>query len=798
MITIDEVDVKCLRGITFSSLALNGKWLYLLGENGTGKSSFIDAIEYLFTGNVQHLQGIQTVSMGRHLHHVDRQVDNMSVAVRFSGSPLCEVLRNGSGMLSSVPEQLKEYFDSASLGTFILRRDQLLRFVCSPPADRFRALDAFIGIGSLDDIELNMKRTRDELQGKTAELSRQHSGLLAKMGDELDAMVIDEAEALVQMNVLLTAAGVPAITSFTDQSAAADSLRLRAKKAALGEKEVALDLSIQAAVAALKSDLGLRAKIGAIETVRAMLSTDKSREKSKYVALFKSAKLLLPDELTGEISCPLCDQTADSHKLLSRINGYLDDNLVWTNDAQRLRVESTEVSELLKTQTMRLDELAVLLDREPHSAEIASDARRLGQEIQSLRQVLANVEHLDKQLDTLAFIKIENQLLELSQSVLKAVKDRMDGVALSPEDKLAKELEAKLTTVSLYVRQMKVVDTELSAAQEEFHVADTVYECFKSAKHSVVQGVFDRLQQSVSSWYARLHPDDEHGNVSLDVDPGQRASAKLLIDSFGQSGQDPRAYSSEGHLDSLGLVIFLAFAKEFQGACNLLVLDDVVSSVDTQHRQRICGLLSDEFADWQLIVTTHDQMWFEQLWQNAVASDRTGKISRQSIVRWSRALGPTVMPYLSGRERIEEYLGQGDKDAAGFLARIYLESVLKATGETIGTLVRYKKNDKYMIGELRNAANSRLGSMPEGPLKAALKLALDGLREWSFMANILAHDNETLDPFSLDEVTGFCRAVEALEDALVCPACGYAGLYYDDMHSSIMCSHRGCSQSGVT
>src|SRR5450759_2508011 len=597
MITIDEVDVKCLRGITSSSLALNGKWLYLLGENGTGKSSFIDAIEYLFTGNVQHLQWIQTVSMGRHLHHVDRQVNNMSVAVRFSGSPLCEVSRNGSGMLSSVPEQLKEYFDSASLGTFILRRDQLLRFVCSPPADRFRALDAFIGIGSLDDIELNMKRTRDELQGKTAELSRQHSGLLAKMGDELDAMVVDEAEALVQMNVLLTAAGVPAITSFTDQSAAADSLRLRAKKAALGEKEVALDLSIQAAVAALKSDLGLRAKIGAIETVRAMLSTDKSREKSKYVALFKSAKLLLPDELTGEISCPLCDQTTDSHKLLSRINGYLDDNLVWTNDAQRLRVESTEVSELLKMQTMRLDELAVLLDREPHSAEIASDARRLGQEIQSLRQVLANVEHLDKHLDTLAFIKIENQLLELSQSVLKAVKDRMDGVVLSPEDKLAKELEAKLTTVSLYVRQMKGVDTELSAAQEEFHVADTVYECFKSAKHSVVQGVFDRLQQSVSSWYARLHPDDEHGNVSLDVDPGQRASAKLLIDSFGQTGQDPRAYSSEGHLDSLGLVIFLAFAKEFQGACNLLVLDDVVSSVDTQHRQRICGLLSDEFTD---------------------------------------------------------------------------------------------------------------------------------------------------------------------------------------------------------
>lgn len=510
MTAIDEVDVKCLRGITSSSLTLNGKWLYLLGENGTGKSSFIDALEYLFTSNVQHLRGIQAVSIVKHLHHVDRRADNMSVTVRFTGSPLCEVSRNGSGLLSPVPEQLKEYFSSASPGTFILRRDQLLRFVCSDPADRFKALDAFIGIGSLDDTELNMKRARDELQGQTAELGRQHSELLGKMGIELDATVVDEAGALAQMNALLTAAGVPAIASFTDQSGAADSLRLRAKKAALGEKEIALDLGIQAAAAALKSDLGLRAKIGAIERVRALLSTDKSREKSKYVALFKSAKLLLPGELAKEIPCPLCDQNTDSRKLLSRINGYLDDNLAATNNAQTLRVESVEVSELLKTQATRIEELAVLLDREPNSVGIASMARRLGQQIQSLRQVLANVERLNKPLDMPEFIKIENQLLGLSQSVLKAVKDRIDGVALSPEDKVAKELEAKLTTVSLFVGQMKEVGTELGIAQEQFHVADTVYECFKLAKQGVVREVFDHLHSIISSWYTRLHPDDEH------------------------------------------------------------------------------------------------------------------------------------------------------------------------------------------------------------------------------------------------------------------------------------------------
>lgn len=791
MTTIDEVDVKCLRGITSSSLALNGKWLYLLGENGTGKSSFIDALEYFFTSNVQHLRGIQTVSIVKHLHHVDRRADNMSVTVRFTGSPLCEVSRNGSGLLSPVPEQLKEYFSSASPGTFILRRDQLLRFVCSDPADRFKALDAFIGIGSLDDIELNMKRARDELQGQTTELGRQHSELLGKMGIELDATVVDEAGALAQMNALLTTAGVPAITSFTDQSGAADSLRLRAKKAALGEKEIALDLGIQAA-AALKSDLGLRAKIGAIERVRALLSTDKSREKSKYVALFKSAQLLLPGELAKEIPCPLCDQNTDSRKLLSRINGYLDDNLAATNNAQTLRVESAEVSELLNTQATRIEELAVLLDREPNSAGIASIARRLGQQIQSLRQVLANVERLNKPLDMPEFIKIENQSLELSQSVLRAVKDRIDGVALSPEDKVAKELEAKLTTVSLFVRQMKAVDTELGTAQEQSHVADTVYECFKLAKQAVVQGVFDRLQHNVSAWYARLHPGDEHGNVSLGVDPGQRASAKLLIESFGQTGQDPRAYSSEGHLDSLGLVIFLAFAKEFQGACNLLILDDVVSSVDIQHRLRICDLLTDEFPDWQLVVTTHDQIWLEELWRNTVSRNMANNVVRQRIVRWSRTEGPVLVPFLTRRERIDKYLEDGDKEAVGNQGRIYLEATLKNMCEGTAASLRYRDKPDVMVGELLDGLRHRLEQMIDSPFKATLDQRIIELCGLTFLGNILSHENQALGLVSLDEVAAFWNAVKGLDDAYVCPGCGRHSLAFDETMSAMVCHARGC------
>ncbi len=75
---------------------------------------------------------------------------------------------------------------------------------------------------------------------------------------------------------------------------------------------------------------------------------------------------------------------------------------------------------------------------------------------------------------------------------------------------------------------------------------------------------------------------------------------------YDREDEDPRGFNSEGHLDSLGLCIFLAFVKHFNAGFPLMVLDDVVSSIDARHRSHICDLPLEEFSDYQLFVTTHD------------------------------------------------------------------------------------------------------------------------------------------------------------------------------------------------
>jgi len=54
---IEGIEIESFRGIRRLSLPLEGRNLIVVGENGSGKSSIVDAIEYFFTGGIQHLEG---------------------------------------------------------------------------------------------------------------------------------------------------------------------------------------------------------------------------------------------------------------------------------------------------------------------------------------------------------------------------------------------------------------------------------------------------------------------------------------------------------------------------------------------------------------------------------------------------------------------------------------------------------------------------------------------------------------------------------------------------------------------
>ncbi len=82
--TIKTINVHAFRGIPDLELELDGKSVIIRGENGTGKSSIVDAIEFFFTGKVSHLEGVRGLSLQRHGPHVRYRPEDIKIEITFN------------------------------------------------------------------------------------------------------------------------------------------------------------------------------------------------------------------------------------------------------------------------------------------------------------------------------------------------------------------------------------------------------------------------------------------------------------------------------------------------------------------------------------------------------------------------------------------------------------------------------------------------------------------------------------------------------------------------------------------
>lgn len=90
----------------------------------------------------------------------------------------------------------------------------------------------------------------------------------------------------------------------------------------------------------------------------------------------------------------------------------------------------------------------------------------------------------------------------------------------------------------------------------------------------------------------------------------------LEVNYRGESLQHPHLFLNEARLSALGLAIYLAgrlaLVQQATGdAPKLLVLDDVLIGIDHSNRLPVLDVLNTHFADWQVVLLTHDRTWFD-------------------------------------------------------------------------------------------------------------------------------------------------------------------------------------------
>jgi recombinational DNA repair ATPase RecF len=770
---IRTIRLEHFRGVPGSTFNLKGKNFILLGSNGKGKSAVVDGIEFLFSGQVGRFVGTGTGSIDHDdaIQHVKKLgVPKVTLALSPSNGTISRSL-DAETLSITDRQSVKDYVaNHPGADAFILRRSKILDFVCDQDADRYRKFIRLLGVSHVDTLQRIIVDA--ERQAKDASQSARNT-LMKKLAVFRDPVANfdpqDLGQILARVSDAVAAFGLETLNQWTDAEnrlARLKAMRPEANK----EKIDALTRALVSLENPIPPDVGT--DIATANTLRLTLATlgasSVDAPRSNIIAEAVGYLAMHP----AERNCPLCEKNFEEPlaDVLVRLKHRADAlrelrEAVTNRKAAVSRVQ--RYGEVVAAQIEKdLEHSAVL---EPATIQPLRDARAATLRwLRSMKRADASLSDSDlaapQQLSTLAVTR------SACVSSLKAQKS-----ALVPLD--TAKLEAAITLVEKGITAHAEIaaDEEAIAGSNELARRATVAkDAFSRARESTIQKVFEAIAETVLDYYRRLHDFDDDSERSectaIELKPTSRAAAgglRLAIQFLGLAdSKDPRAFLSEGHLDSLGLCLFLATVRIFNPSGSLLVLDDVLTSIDREHRRRVGELLFQEFSDYQILLTTHDEHWHDLLNTSARAWGIQGKWTFVKVEGWSVDSGPSLSEVDSSWEFVNAHLTEADYRELGGPFRLILEDFLKRTATKLELKVKFKLDGKYTAGDFVNCGiqdairDTLIKLTPTEDI--AIRTEIGRLFGQGDLVNFLSHDNPGRLEVTFDQAKDFVRGVRDL------------------------------------
>ena len=247
--------------------------------------------------------------------------------------------------------------------------------------------------------------------------------------------------------------------------------------------------------------------------------------------------------------------------------------------------------------------------------------------------------------------------------------------------------------------------------------ADQLLVTFEKSRDEVLEELYNTIQSRFAEFYRELHSSDEDGfDAEFRLEKGK---LNFEVEFYGRGKFPPIALHSEGHQDSMGLCLYLALSEYLAGdTIQLTILDDVVMSVDGEHRRHVCGLLSKKFPERQFLITTHDRTWASQLRTEGIV----GSSNSFEFGRWSLATGPIVSTEVDLWEKIDEALSKNEVPDAAFRLRRGSEHFFEQVCNNLSALIRYRSDYRWDFSQYIVAGVGRLNEL--------LKVAKNAAHSW--------------------------------------------------------------------
>lgn len=651
--------------------------LAVFAPNGYGKSSVIDALEFLFssegtlkrlgTRNINNKAGL--AALAHNLTEGSGLTPGVTVTVNIHGT-IDTVTRRATGQDRTIPVSVSKV-EAEFVVDPIIRGFTLRAFVeDETPEQRYASIAGWLNLQPLVDAQKNLRALRLHVKSITEDTSwkdgidqqirRETSGSLTAWSDT-DVIDYIDRELLNPLDPRLHVKELRA----TDPGLAA-----LAERAAVEETSIGLAALKQRESQAVRihgrqplpetDDPGeMGAIAGFVDShEKWVAASDEERleraaaAEAVFQSVWSAAEPLFEAPETAPTSCPVCltpieSSTAGStpsvhdhlRSSLERIRAYAAAKRDLETAATILessRILLTSATDGLRTLLTDGDAVlsGLLVD--------LRDAARAWVPPQPLPQSEALIEALDQ------FIEATSRSIAIVEgqrgqdSYARAIEKVNRLLALEAEVANGKSMALELGKLSLSLSQQA---TAVSASIR-----------------AEVQTRLDQLQEPMNSLYTRIQGTDApriHLSLPPEDDTNQQRLHLLIDFASNRRSVQPSGYLSDSQIHSIALALRVAAVRTFNSGAPLIALDDVVTSYDADHRRAIAGLIADELRDFQVIITTHDERFFNYLKDQLPHANWNFR----RITGLSRQAGPQFADHKVTDELIDERWSNGDSAA---------------------------------------------------------------------------------------------------------------------------------------
>ena len=705
MIKLEAVHIEELRGIRKLDIDFQRSTFAISGPNGSGKSGVIDAIEFGLTGQIGRLMGRGTkgLSIAEHGPHVDKvkfpdaafvtlklQLTDIGKSVTITR----KVKNPSKPVIEPATEEVKRILaEVADHPEITLSRREILRFILVEPTKRSEEIQSILKLDEIGQTRSTLNSALNKLQ--TAQRAAEGAVTTAR-----EALLRHAQIATLRADDLLEAVNkrrkVIELELFEKLSTDTKidlSIEARTRPAASNKQSALNDLNaLSVAVAGLDS----LAKEEAAAVVAALGKLE--ADPALFAALQRLSFIEKGLELIDGPECPLCDTAWDSAEHLGE---HLRVKLLKSKEAQNLQRTLLENGATVGRAASHLSGLLTAGQRACEGqgeAALVPSFKDWTVDLEDLKTSLSSVDGIAGGKERLANAWARTPAAfsaELAMAIAK--------VTAKPDQTAMVEAQTFLTTAQLRLTDYRETMRKQNSAKLATAAARVAYDTYCTVLEDELNGLYEEVQKDFSTFYRAVNEDDE-GAFTAKLTPTE-GSLGLDVNFYDRGLFPPAAYHSEGHQDGMGVCLYLALMKRLFGErFTFALLDDVVMSVDADHRYQFCKLLKGHFPNTQFVITTHDRLWAEQMKSAGLVSGKTSL----SFHGWTVDTGPLVESNREIWDEIEAMLSKGKVEVAAAALRRHLEYVSRHLADQIAASLPFRADGNYELGDLLPSVLKRL------------------------------------------------------------------------------------------